>query len=513
MPDGHYDAIIIGGGHNGLVAAGYLARAGLSVLVLERRTVIGGACATEELFPGFHFSSCAFLCYALQPKVIRDLELRQHGFEVFDLDPLEFRPFPDGRHLILRRDAAWNVAEIRKHSPRDAANYPKWNELWRRAAAIFQPYVLREPPTLTELVSRVRGTADEPLLERILTTGLADLLDEYFESDVVKSALIRSGDVGDPRAIGSGYPAANLTDDQLDVGNTVGIIKGGMGVISTALARSAEARGAVIRTGAEVERVLIDDGVAKGVVLTDGTRIPSTIVISNADPKRTYLKLVSPEHLSEEIVGQVRRLRTKVSYLKFHAALRELPDFSRFLGPSYDPRTITRTWLCPSVEYYERAWRDAVDGRPSTQPVMSLQIPSTYDDTICPPGKHVLSIFAQYAPVHLADGTWDERREEVGESLIDAVTEYAPNFRAAIIDWQLLTPLDYERRVYLTDGNIHHLDMIPSQILSKRPLPGWSSYKTPIANLWLCGAGTHPGGEVSGAPGHNAAQAILREWR
>jgi phytoene dehydrogenase-like protein len=514
MPD--YDAIIIGSGHNGLVAAGYLARAGRTVLVLERRAILGGACTTEELFPGFHFSACAFLCYALSPQIVRDLEMHKYGFEVFELNPLELRPFPDGRHLTLWRDEQRNVEEIRKYSPRDAEALPKWNALWRRAAAIIQPYLLQEPPTLADLFRRVQGTNDEALLETILTTSYADLLDAWFESDLVKAALVHSGDTGDPRQIGSAYPAANLAAGSTDiaaVGNTVGIVKGGMGALTQALARSAESHGVVMRTEAEVQRVLIEAGEARGVMLTDGTAITSKIVISNADPKRTYLGLVGEDYLDSSFLGSVRRLRTRVSYLKFHAAMHELPDFSAYLGQDADPRYLARIWINPSLEYYERAWHDAVNGEPAARPVMSIQIPSIYDDSVAPPGKHTLSILAQYAPVQLAEGTWDQRRHEVGENLIATVSAYAPNFRDAIIDWQLFTPLDLERRVYLTDGNIHHLDMIPSQVYAARPLPGWSHYQTPIRNLWLCGAGTHPGGEVSGAPGHNAAHAILRAER
>jgi phytoene dehydrogenase-like protein len=505
-----YDAIIIGAGHNGLVCAAYLARAGRRVLVLERREVIGGACATEEIFPGFYFSSCAFLCYALQPKIARDLELRRHGLQVYDLDPLEFRPFPDGRHLILRRNTSWNVEQIRRFSDRDAAAYPGWNALWRRANAIVEPFVLREPPTYPELFRRAQELGEEELLTKIMTTGYADLLDEYFESDIVKAALVHSGDTGDPRGIGSAYPAANISDDASDVGNLIGIVRGGMGAISRAIATAAEGSGAEIHLGLEVQRVLVAGGQARGVVLVDGTMIGAPIVVSNADPKRTYLKLIGTEHLSDGVLGRVRRLRTKVGYLKLHAALRELPDFSHYLGSGSDPKTITRVWINPSVAYYERAWHDALNGRPSERPVMSVQIPSTYDESVCPPGTHTLSIFAQYAPVQLAEGTWEERRAEVGELLIDTLSAYAPNFRRAIIDWCLFTPYDIEQRVGMTDGNIHHIDMIPGQMFASRPFPGYATYETPIPGLWLCGAGTHPGGEVSGAPGHNAAQAILR---
>ena len=510
------DAVIVGAGHNGLVAAAYLAGRGLDVLVVERRRIIGGACATEELIPGFRFSSCSFLCYALEPTIVRDLDLRGHGLEIYDLDPLEFRPFPDGRHLVLYRDEARNVEAIRAFSELDAAAYPRWNALWARAAAIVDPYRLRTPPTLAELFRRVRGTDDERLLERLLTTGFADLLDETFESEHVKAALVHSGDVGDPRGAGTSWPTVNLAGGAMDAvaeaGNTVGIVRGGMGSISEAIAASAGERGATIRTDAEVRRIVVKGGRAVGVELVSGEEIPSRLVVSNADPKTTFLRLIEPEELPAGFRAAVDRLRTKVSYLKFHAAMRELPDFSRWLARDAPTRTLARIWINPSVAYYEQAWRDAADGRPANQPVMSIQIPSLYDDTISPPGRHVLSIFAMFAPVYPREGSWDELRVQVGEALIDSVSEYAPNFRDAIADWLLFTPVDLERRVGLTDGNIHHLDMIPSQLLGARPLPGWSDYRTPIEGLWLCGAGTHPGGEVSGAPGHNSAQAILATW-
>ena len=511
------DAIIIGAGHNGLVTAAYLAQAGLDVLVLERRDLIGGACATEELFPGFHFSSCSFLCYALSPQVAYDLRLKHHGLHIYELEPLEFRPFLDGRSITLYRDEARNLDVIRAFSERDAEAYPRWNAMWARAAEIVNPYRLREPATVAELYASVRGTPEEALLERLLTTGFADLLDEWFESPHLKAAMVHSGDVGDPRGVGTSWPSANLAGGAMDVvgevGNTVGIVRGGMGSISTAIAAEAREHGAEIRTDAPVRRIVVEDGRAVGVELEDGSMERARTIVSNADPKRTFLGLVGAEDLPAGFADAVSHLRTKVAYLKFHAAMRELPDFSRWLPADAHPRTTARVWLNESVESYEQAWRDAADGRPSRRPVMSIQVPTLYDDSIAPAGRHVLSIFGMYAPVHPRDGSWDELRQPVGEAMIDFVCEYAPNFRDAIIDWQLFTPLDIERRVGITDGNIHHLDMIPSQLFASRPLPGWSDYRTPIEGLWLCGAGTHPGGEVSGMPGHNAAKAILAAER
>ena len=505
------DVLIIGAGHNGLVAGGYLARAGLEVQVLERRSVVGGACVTEELFPGFHFSSCSFMLYALHPRVAEDLELRRYGFRVFQLDPFVFRPYPDGRYLVLHQDPERNAEAIRACSRRDAESYRRWNRFWERFQSIVHPYVLTPPPAYADLVRRARETGNLEILRRVLITSHADLVEEFFESEHVRAAMIHSGDHGDPRSIGSALPAAFLPGDVEPERRIVGIVKGGMGAVTRAMAGYLESRGGAIRTGCQVRRVLVEDGRARGVELTGGETIRSRLVVSNADPKRTFLNLVEPEHLPPDFRRRVRGRRTEIGYFKFHAAMDELPDFSSWLGRDYDPRITTRVWICPSIDHVRRAWRDARRGRPSRQPVMSIQIPSIYDGSISPPGKHVLSIFAEYAPVRLARGNWDERREEAGEALIDAVTAYAPNFRRAISDWMLLTPLDLERRVSLTDGNIHHLDMTPGQVFSRRPLTGWAEYKTPIPGLWLCGAGTHPGGEVSGAPGHNAAHAVLRD--
>ena len=267
-----------------------------------------------------------------------------------------------------------------------------------------------------------------------------------------------------------------------------------------------------MRTGVEVAQVLIDKGEARGVVLRSGEVIHSTLTVSNADPKRTFLSLVPQEGLDAGFVQQVKRISTRAAYLKFHAALRELPDFSRYLGKDFDPRYLAQVKISPSVEYFERSWQDAKEGRPSSCPLMEVQIPSVYDPTLCPPGQHVVSIWVLYAPPRLREGTWEAQRRAVGEHLIDTLTGYAPNFRHALLDWQLFTPVDLEQRVGLTDGNIRHIDIVPQQMFARRPLPGWAQYRTPVPRLYLCGAGTHPGGEVTGAPGHNAAQAILADW-
>jgi phytoene dehydrogenase-like protein len=502
------DAIIVGGGHNGLVCAGYLAKAGLKVLVLERRDVLGGACVTEELFPGYRFSTCSYYCYVLQRKVIDDLALRRHGFHVYQVNPLSYL-YPDRRALLTWDEMERTQEAIARFSEHDAKAYPQWTTYWKRAAGLVHPYWLTLPPTLEELRTKVRGTADEGLLEELLTTSMKALVTKFFESEGIRGAFIQAQDVGDPAAQGSAWCYTHNACRQLSVRQDVGIVRGGMGGITTAMAAAARSYGATIRTGMVVERVLVREGRAVGVRLTDGTEMRSQIVVSNADVKRTFLHLVGPEHLPADFFRRVEGLKANAAYLKFHAALSRLPDFSRHFDGDYDARFLAATKICPSVKYFEQSWDDAVHGRPSRNPVMSVQIPSAYDPTMAPRGRHVISVWTLYAPVHLAEGTWDERREEVGEQLMAVLAQYAPDIRDCIENWVLFTPADMERRVGLTNGNIRHIDIIPSQYLAQRPMTGWAHYRTPIEGLYLCGSATHPGGDVTGAPGHNAAHAIL----
>ncbi len=506
------DAIILGGGHNGLVAAAYLAEAGLKVLLLERRPLLGGACATEELFPGYRFSACSYLCYLLQNKVIDDLRLRDYGFEVLPIDPWRFVPFPDGERLLFWDDVARTQEEIGRFSRRDAASYPNWIAFWRQAAGLMHRYFLRPPPTNEEALAAVRGTPDEAFLARLRVLSMREVVNEFFESERVRAALIHAHDVGDVSAPGSAWCYAYIKCTMFSRPENVGLVRGGMGGITQALAKSAEARGAVLRTGVGVQRILVEDGCAIGVLLTDGTEARSRVVLSNADPKRTFLSLIKPEDLPAEFAGRIGRLKTQAGYFKFHAALKGVPDFSAYFPPGgFDPKVLAEVKICPSVEYYERSWRDALVGEPAREPVMEVQMPSGYDASMAPPGHHVLSIWGLYAPVKLRRGNWADRRRECGERLIDTLANYAPNLREIIVDWSLFTPADLEERVALTDGNIRHLDMVPDQMLDQRPMAQWAHYRTPIKGLYLCGAGTHPGGEVTGAPGHNAAAVVLED--
>ncbi|CAN5744096.1 NAD(P)/FAD-dependent oxidoreductase [soil metagenome] len=503
-----YDAVIIGGGHNGLVAAWYLAQGGLRVGVFERRDFVGGGVVTEELWPGYRVPTCSYICYLLQDKVIEDMALREHGFDVHELMPYSFTPFPDGGALVSWRDKDQTTAQLAKILPADAANYSAYTEKRERMAAILKRWFLKPPPTLAELVDDARAHGDEDELEELLFGSVSRLLDDHFESPKVKGWLAGAWDAGDPDApcslLSSIYPTVSaFTADE-----NAGIVVGGMGGITQAMARACQAAGVDIHTGSEVASILIENGQAAGIELVDGSRVTARTVISNADPKRTFLGLTPAGALPDGFRTGIERLTTKAAYFKFHAVMNGLPDFSRHLGPDYDPRTLAQIKICPSLDYYRKAWDDASHGRITDSPVMSIQIPSVYDRTLIDRNDsgHVMSIWVQYAPVTPAHGTWDDLREQAGEMLIDTIAQYAPNIREVIRDWVLFTPADIEERVGMTDGNIRHIDMVAGQMFTGR-----LDYRTPVEGLYLCGAGTHPGGEVTGAPGHNAAQVVLSE--
>jgi phytoene dehydrogenase-like protein len=503
--------IIVGGGHNGLVTAGYLARAGLKVQVLERRERVGGAAVTEEWFPGFHISTCSYMCHALQKKVIDDLELRKYGFHVYTMDPGRTHLFPDGQSVRFWHDADRCAEEIRGISSHDADAWPQWIDFWNRAMRVFSEYYLTPPPSLAEVMDRFREDKEEELLHTLLTVPLKDLIERFFDSPQIMAMVCAAGgDQGDITAPGSAFSSAffKFAGFRKDKEN-YGIVRGGMGAITQSMAHSAEAHGASIRTDAEVKRILTEAGRATGVELANGEILAGDIVVSNADPKRTFGRLLDSADMDDAFLADVESLETQAASIKLHCALKELPDLSKYLGASFEPKDIALMTICPSVEYYQNSWEDAKNGRVSRSPLIQVQVPTVYDSTVAEAGQHILSMWVTYEPPHLKDGSWADVRREAGDQLIDVFAEYVPNIRDAILDWKLLTPEDMETRVGLTDGNIRHLDMTPQQVLNRRPLPGWSDYRTPIEGLYLCGSGTHPGGEVTGAPGHNAAQVIL----
>ena len=523
------DVVVIGAGHNGLVTAGYLARAGLKVLVLERRDVVGGACVTEERFPGYRISSAAYLNSLLQQRVIQDLEMERFGYMVYPKEPAYFQPFPDGRHLIFWRDMHETQKEIAKFSPRDAEVYPRYEEHLDRLAQFVEPLLLMTPPNLPprfqdlpKLLTLARGAwklggGGMAALARIMSESVAQFLDRWFESDAFKVALATDGVIGTnggPMTPGTAYVLFHHVMGGVGgMRGLWGFVRGGMGGITQALAASARSRGVDVRTGAPVERILMAGGSAAGVALESGEEIRTRIVVSNADPKRTFLRLLDPKTLPTDFRQEVEELRMEGCSFKINLALGELPNFNALPGAGPGPQHRGTIHICPSVEYMERAWDDAKYGRPSGAPMLECTIPTCYDDSLAPAGKHLMNIFVQYAPYRLREGSWRQEKERFADRVMDILAEYAPNIRTAVIHRHVLSPADLEDEFGLTGGNIFHGEMSLDQLFFLRPVPGWAQYRTPVRNLYLCGSGTHPGGGVMGAPGHNAAREILRDWK
>ena len=525
-----YDAIIVGAGHNGLVTAGYLARAGWRVLVLERRAVVGGACVTEAVFPGYRVSTNAYLVSLLQEKVIRDLELRRYGYRVLPKDPAYFSPFPDGRHFFMYQDLGQTCQEIARFSRRDAERYPAYEAVVERVARFVEPLLLQAPPNvpprspedwlaLARLGFRAVRLSRQTLsaVFKMFTSSVDEVLDAWFESEQLKVALATDGVIGanaGPATPGTAYVLLHHVMGGVGgVRGLWGFVQGGMGSITQALAASARVRGVEIRTDAAVGRLLVRDGRAQGVALADGTEYRAGLVVSNADPKRTFLGLVGREWLEPEFAEQVQAYKCEGSSFKLNLALGELPSYSALPGTKLGPQHRGTTHLCPSREYIERAWDEAKYGRPSRKPLLEITIPTAYDPALAPPGKHLMSIFVQYAPYRLREASWAEEKERFVKQVIDVLCDYAPNMRTAIEHVHALSPLDLEQEYGLTGGNIFHGELSLDQLFFARPVLGWARYATPIGGLYLCGSGTHPGGGVTGAPGHNAAIEILRRER
>ncbi len=521
-----WDAIVIGGGHNGLVTAAYLARAGRSVLVLERRELVGGCAVTEEIWPGYRVSTGAYLTSLLQERIVRELELERHGYRVDAKDPAFFSAFPDGRHFFMWQDRNRTLAEIAKFSRRDAEVYPEYEDHLERLSRVVEELLLTTPPQfpparLSDFLDYLHVAAlaarlanrDLVSLVKIFTQSASDFLDEWFESPELKVTLATDGVIGangGPRSPGTAYIL--LHHCMGSVGGHRGLwgfVRGGMGAVSEAIASAARSHGAVIRTDSPVAKVLVRDGRARGVVLESGEEIEAATVASNLDPKLTFLRLLESDDLPPDFVAAMRKFRTEGTSAKINLALSGLPDFRACPGVP-GPQHKATMHICPSVDYVERAWDDAKYGRPSTAPLLELTIPTIYDPTLAPPGRHVMGIFLQYAPYTLSHGTWDELREPFADRVIDLIADYAPNIRDIILERQVLTPLDLERRFGITGGNIFHGEMSLDQMFVMRPAAGWARYRTPVRGLYLCGSGAHPGGGVMGAPGYNAAREMLR---
>jgi phytoene dehydrogenase-like protein len=518
-----YDAVVIGGGHNGLTAAAYLARAGRKVLVLERRHVLGGAAVTEEVFPGFKFSVCSYVVSLLRPEIIRDLDLPRHGLEILPLDGT-FTPMPNGDYLWRVNDHAKTRREIARHSRLDAEAYDEYGKAMVEMARFVKPILGMTPPDpvsldprelgkLLFLARRFRALPDEDRYNQIqlMTMSAADFLDQWFETDVLKATMSASGIIGTflgVRSPGTAYVLLHHYMGEIDGAfRSWGFARGGTGAISNAIASAARAAGVEIRTRAAVAHILVTGGQARGVALDGGDELRADLVLSSVDPKLTFLKLIDDRELPADFAGEVRRYKFRGSSGKVNLALDALPDFT--CRPGAGPHLRGALSISPSVDYMERAYDEAKYGAFSRRPYIDMVIPTLTDPSVAPPGKHVLSCFVQYAPYRLASGTWDEQRDAFGDAVVDTIAEYAPNLRRIIVGRQVLTPLDLEREFGLTEGNIFQGELTLEQLFFARPVPGWAQYRTPIRNLWMCGSATHPGGGIMGAPGRNAALRIL----
>jgi phytoene dehydrogenase-like protein len=527
-----YDAIIIGAGHNGLVTACYLAREGWKVLVLERRYIVGGACVTEEIFPGFKVSTAAYVNSLFRKEIVADLHLRDFGFEVLERNPSSFSPFPDGRFLLLGPDADLNYREITKFSSKDAENYPHYEAMLERVADVIEPTLTMTPPNpqhpglgdlwkLFQLGRAFRklGPAMSEAVE-ILTGPARPILDRWFESEELKATLATDAVIGAmaaPSMPGTAYVLFHHVMGETNGKRGVwGYVKGGMGGLTQALAKSAQSLGVEIRCDAEVSRILANDGAIRGIVLAGGDEYMAPVVASNADASVTFTKLLDRSQLPPDFAAAVDRINYDSASLKINVALSELPNFRACQGLTAGPHHRGTIHICPDLDTIERAFDDAKYGQPSRTPILECTIPSVVDPTVAPPGKHLMSMFIQYAPYHLrgANGSpapsWDGLRDPFADRCFDLLNEYAPNFKSSVIDRQVLTPLDLERTFNLTGGNIFQGAMSLHQLFFNRPVPGYGNYRTPIRGLYLCGSAAHPGGGVMGAAGRNAAREILR---
>ncbi len=533
MPE-RFDAVIVGGGHNGLVSAAYLARAGLRTLVLEQNPYLGGAASTAEVVPGFRFSQMSYVVSLLRPEIIRELELPKHGLDILPLDgtftplrPGDGPPAGGGDYVWRVNDHGRTIRELRRWSLSDAEAYEEYGQLMVEMAKFIKPILGIVPPDPTgrdpreflPLAGLLRDFQRLPerqqaVFVQLMTMSAADFLDQWFETDPLKATMSASGIIGTfqgVRSPGTAYVLLHHYMGEIDGAfRAWGIPKGGTGGVSTAIGDAARSLGAQIRTDARVARIAVRDGRATGVVLESGEEIAASVVLASTDVRRTFISLVEPGTLDAEFEADVRRFKFRGSSGKVNLAVDRLPDFSCLPGDGEHLRGAVS--FSPSLEEMEQAYDDAKYGRWSRRPYIDMIIPTLVDPSMAPPGKHVISCFVQYAPYHLAPelGTWDDNREAFGDTVVDRIAEFAPNIRDIIVGRQVLTPLDIERMTGLTEGNIFAGELSLEQLFFSRPVPGYARFRTPIRDLWLCGSSTHPGGGIMGANGRLAALEVLK---
>lgn len=530
LPVSNYDAIVVGAGHNGLTAAAYLARGGLRTLVLERRDIVGGCCVTEEIAPGCRASTTSYIASMLRPEVIRDLGLASHGLRMVPCDPALLVPFPDGDLVRWWADHERTAAELRRHSAADARTFARVDERLKRLARYLQPFFLEPPPDvhakglggILELLRtgwRFKGMTGDQIAEMVsfMTGSLGDFLDRNYESEKVKTLFLANnvyGKHGGPYQPGTalGLLFHLLSGGEQERQGFYGHVIGGMGAITQAMASACAGLGVTIRTSAPVARIQARGGRIQGVALEDGSEIRAGAVLSNADPKRTFLQLVEPSELPEDFRSAIRGIKMDGPCAKVNLVLAEEPRV-RGIPRDGNPGERSLFTLVPSLDFAERCYDVAKRGEIPEELWVDCVVASNVDDTLAPPGRHVMTCFVQYVPYRLKEGHWDAQRDLLGDRVVRRIGEYAPNVPGAVVARQVLTPLDLERTYGLTEGNIFHGDLTLEQLFFMRPVPGWARYATPIEGLYLCGAGAHPGGGVTGAPGHNAARRVLADLK
>ncbi len=521
--------VILGAGHNGLITAFYLAKAGLKPLVLERRAVVGGAAITDEFHPGFKCSTLAHSAGPLAPQIIRDMQLECHSLQVIQPSVRVFAPAPDGRALVLHDNVAKSSEAIAKFSPKDAEKFPEFSRTLGRMAKVLNQVLSQTPPSIDEpsrgdiwhmvkTGKALRGLGKKDMF-RLLRWGpmaVADLAAEWFETELLRATVAARGIFGahlGPWSAGSSALLLMRAAADPHPAGATAFVKGGLGSLTNALAAAAREAGAEIRTNVDVAQVRVKDGAATGVVLASGEEIAARMVISSADPRRTLLRLVDSVHLDPSFVAMMRHYRCSGTVAKMNLALAGLPTFPAVRNGSATEALAGRIHIGPEIDYLERAFDDAKYGDFSRAPVLDIAIPSLTDPSLAPAGQHVMSIYVQFAPFKLKSSDWHAQRDALADTVIKTLEVYSPDLPGLVLHRQVITPLDLEEIYGLTGGHIFHGELALDQFFTMRPVLGWARYATPIRGLYLCGSGTHPGTGLTGLSGANAARQILKDWK